>query len=280
MTASPPDTPPAATPRPGRLSRRATQSRLRRRLGSAARMIAALALVGGLYAAFTPGSPASGEPAPSSDAAAGQSLFQTSCITCHGDNAQGVAGRGPSLLGVGSAAVYFQVSTGRMPLARPGVQAVQKQPRFNDRQAQQIGAYIESLGGGPQLPAGTDLHSGANIAEGGDLFRVNCSSCHAFGAGGGALSSGKFAPALSNASDRVIYAAMLSGPQNMPVFGDNQLSPQEKRDVIAYIQNLKSDTSPGGLSIGKIGPVAEGVVIFLVGIVVLLFATLWIAGKS
>jgi ubiquinol-cytochrome c reductase cytochrome c subunit len=66
----------------------------------------------------------------------------------------------------------------------------------------------------------------------------------------------------------------------MPVFGDNQISPQEKSDIIAYIQNLKSDRSPGGLSIGKIGPVAEGLVIFLVGIVALLFAMLWIAGKS
>jgi ubiquinol-cytochrome c reductase cytochrome c subunit len=280
MTASPPDTPPAATPSRGRLSRRATQSRLRRRIGSTARMIAALALVGTIYAAFTPAAPASGEPAPSSDAAAGKSLFDTSCITCHGANGQGVTGRGPSLLGVGSAAVEFQVNTGRMPAVRPEAQAEEKQPVFDEKGAQQLGAYVESLGGGPQVPPGDNLHSGGNIAQGGDLFRVNCSSCHAFGGGGGALSSGKFAPTLANASDRTIYAAMLSGPQNMPVFGDNQLSPQEKSDVIAYIQNLKSDDSPGGLSIGKIGPVAEGLVIFLVGIVVLVFATLWIAGKS
>ena len=280
MTASPPETPPAPTSRKGRLSRRATQSRLRRRIGSAARMIAALALVGTIYAAFTPAAPASGEPAPSSDAAVGKSLFDTSCITCHGSNGQGVPGRGPSLLGVGSASVYFQVVTGRMPAVRPEAQAEEKQPLFSEAQAEQLGAYIETLGGGPQLPAGDNFHSGGDIAQGGDLFRINCSACHAFGGGGGALSSGKFAPQLTNTSDRVIYAAMLSGPQNMPVFGDNQLSPQEKRDVIAYIQNLKSDASPGGLSIGKIGPVAEGLVIFLVGMVVLIFATLWIAGKS
>jgi ubiquinol-cytochrome c reductase cytochrome c subunit len=243
-------------------------------------MIAALALVGTAYAAFTPGAPASGEPAPSSDVLAGKSLFSTSCITCHGENGQGVEGRGPSLLGVGSASVEFQVETGRMPAVRPEAQVEEKQPVLSEKEAQQLGAYVESLGGGPQIPAGEDFHSGANIAQGGDLFRVNCSSCHAFGGGGGALSSGKFAPSLANASDRVIYAAMLSGPQNMPVFGDNQLSPQEKRDVIAYIQNMKSDPSPGGLSIGKIGPVAEGLVIFLVGMVVLIFATLWIAGKS
>jgi ubiquinol-cytochrome c reductase cytochrome c subunit len=275
MTASPPNKPPA-----GRMARRATQSRLRRRLGAAARMIAALALVGTVYAAFTPGAPASGQPAPSSDVTAGKSLYDTSCITCHGANAQGVNGRGPSLVGVGSASVEFQVNTGRMPAAGQGPQELQKQPKLSTTEAQQLGAYIESLGGGPQLPPGDDLHSNGNIATGGDLFRVNCSSCHAFGAGGGALSSGKFAPTLANANDRTIYAAMLTGPQNMPVFGDNQLSPQEKQDIIAYIQNLKSDTSPGGLSIGRIGPVAEGLVIFLVGMVVLIFSALWIAGKS
>ena len=157
MTASPPDTPPAATPRRGRLSRRATQSRLRRRLGSTARMIAALALVGTVYAAFTPSAPASGEPAPSSDAAAGKALFETSCITCHGANGQGVNGRGPSLLGVGSAAVEFQVNTGRMPAVRPEAQAEQKQPVFDEKQAQQLGAYVESLGGGPQTAGGQRL---------------------------------------------------------------------------------------------------------------------------
>jgi len=243
-------------------------------------MVAALALVGTIYAAFAPGAPAQGAPAPSSDAAAGKMLYDTSCITCHGANAQGVAGRGPSLIGVGDASVEFQVTTGRMPAAGQASQEIEKQPVFNATEAQQLGAYIQSLGGGPVVPEGSDLHSGANIAQGGELFRVNCSSCHAFGAGGGALSSGKFAPTLSAASDRTIYAAMLSGPQNMPVFGDNQISPQEKRDIIAYIQNLKNDRSPGGFSIGKIGPVAEGLVIFLVGIVVLLFAMLWIAGKS
>ncbi|HEU0238363.1 MAG TPA: c-type cytochrome [Micromonosporaceae bacterium] len=275
MTASPPD-----KPRARGTARRATQSRLRRRVGAAARMIAALALVGSVYAAFVPGGAAQGAPAPSSDVSAGKTLFDTSCITCHGANAQGVAGRGPSLIGVGDASVEFQVSTGRMPAAGQSAQEIEKQPVFDETQAQQIGAYIQSLGGGPQLPEGNNLSSGGNIAQGGDLFRVNCSSCHAFGGGGGALSSGKFAPTLANATDRTIYAAMLSGPQNMPVFGDNQISPQEKRDIIAYIQNLKSDPAPGGLSIGRVGPVAEGLVIFLVGIVVLLFAMLWIAGKS
>jgi ubiquinol-cytochrome c reductase cytochrome c subunit len=109
---------------------------------------------------------------------------------------------------------------------------------------------------------------------------VNCSQCHDFVGNGGALSSGKAAPSIGSATDREIYAAMLTGPQNMPVFGDNQLSPQEKMDIIAYVQNMKTDTDPGGFGIGRLGPVTEGLVIFLVGMVGLIFATLWIAGKS
>lgn len=243
-------------------------------------MVAALALVGSVYAAFAPAT-ASAQDTPTLSASAqnGKTLYDDSCITCHGLNGQGVAGRGPSLIGVGSAAVEFQVDTGRMPAARQEAQAEEKQPVFGPGDAADLGAYIQALGGGPQLPATIDL-GGTDLGQGGELFRINCSSCHGFGGGGGALSSGKFAPSLSTASDRIIYAAMLTGPQNMPVFGDNQLTDQEKRDIIAYIQNMKSDEDPGGLGIGRLGPVAEGLVIFLVGIVGLVFATLWIAGKS
>jgi ubiquinol-cytochrome c reductase cytochrome c subunit len=290
MTASPPDNA-ATTSGPVRRRGRAlgvwarkprsAQSRLRRRLSSGARMIAALALVGGVYTAFAPGAAAEEQqPTLSASAEQGKALYNDSCISCHGMNAQGVDGRGPSLIGVGSAAVEFQVSTGRMPAAAQSAQIERKTPVFTVEQSQQIGAYIEALGGGPELPTGNDLSSGGSIATGGELFRVNCSSCHAFSAGGGALSSGKFAPSMRESTDRQIYAAMLTGPQNMPVFGDNQLNPTEKRDIIAYIQNLKSDTDPGGLGLGRLGPVTEGLVIFLVGMVGLIFATLWIAGKS
>jgi ubiquinol-cytochrome c reductase cytochrome c subunit len=275
MTASPPDK--IATREVSR--RRGPQSPLRRKLGNAARMIAALAIVGSVYAAFSPAASAQ-PPALSASAERGKTLYETSCITCHGLNAQGTPGRGPSLLGVGSANVEFQVGTGRMPAARQEVQAEEKEPFFTEQQAADLGAYIQALGGGPEMPVGTDFSSGGNTSNGGELFRVNCSSCHGFGGGGGALSSGKYAPSLDNASDRVIYAAMLAGPQSMPVFGDNELNPNEKRDIINYIQTLKSDRDPGGLGIGRLGPVSEGLVIFLVGIVGIVFATIWIAGKS
>jgi ubiquinol-cytochrome c reductase cytochrome c subunit len=253
-----------------------------RRVSTVVRMVAALMLVGVFYAAFAPGvgaAAADDPPTLNASAARGQEIYETSCITCHGRGAQGVQGRGPSLIGVGPAAVEFQVSTGRMPAAGQGAQNERKTPTIKDPQSiQDLAAYIDALGGGPAIPSG-NLDNG-DMSAGGELFRINCSSCHAFGAGGGALSSGKFAPPLDQATDRQIYAAMLTGPQNMPVFGDNQLSMQDKKDIIAYLMNLRSDSDPGGWGLGRLGPVPEGLAIFLIGMVALVFTTLWIAGKS
>ncbi|GAA4251111.1 cytochrome bc1 complex diheme cytochrome c subunit [Dactylosporangium darangshiense] len=270
---------------------RAARSKLRRRLSAAVRLVAALTLVGGLYSAYAPGVGRAEEtPVLSAQAQHGKELYEYSCITCHGTNAQGVQDRGPSLIGVGSAAVEFQVNTGRMPLARQEAQAQRKQPQLSEQDAADIGAYIQELGGGPQLPSASSLDADVKkaqtdpktLAHGGELYRVNCSSCHGFSTGGGALSSGKFAPTLQHSTNRDMYGAMLTGPQNMPVFGNNQLSPDDKAAIIAYVQNLNknSQSDPGGWNIGRYGPVPEGLVIFLIGIAALVFATLWIAGKS
>ncbi|GAB1690350.1 c-type cytochrome [Krasilnikovia sp. M28-CT-15] len=266
--------------------RRSAPSRARRRLGAAVRMIAALALAGGVYTAFAPGAFAQDNTQLSAAAQEGKALFDNSCISCHGRDARGVEGRGPSLIGVGSASVEFQVGTGRMPMVRQEAQAEQKAPHFKAEEVKQLGQYIQELGGGPQLPTGPltvdpEADPGA-LSRGGELFRQNCTSCHSFGGAGGALSSGKFAPSLGDATPEEIYAAMLTGPQNMPVFGDNEITPDQKREIITYITvQLQQDKDPGGLfNLGRYGPVTEGLAIFLVGITILVFTTLWIAGKS
>ncbi len=254
------------------------RSRLRR-VPAFVVLLLALALVGGVYTAFAPSSYADELSVPDpAKVAEGEKLYLEGCISCHGRNAQGVTDRGPSLIGVGPAAVEFQVSTGRMPAARQEAQVTRKQPKYTPEQTEALAAYIQALGGGPEVPEG-NLREG-DAAKGGELYRLNCSSCHSFSMNGGALSSGKFAPSLQPSTDRDLYAAMLTGPQNMPVFADNQLTPQEKRDIIAYVQSQKSEPDPGGFGLGRTGPVPEGLVIFLVGMSVLLFATLWIAGKS
>jgi ubiquinol-cytochrome c reductase cytochrome c subunit len=249
-------------------------------------MLAALALAGGVYTAFAPGAFADEPRQLSAAAVEGKQLYDTSCITCHGRDGQGVEGRGPSLIGVGSASVEFQVGTGRMPMTRQEAQAEEKKPQFDKAQTKQLGQYIQELGGGPQMPSGELVENIEEnpeaLARGGELFRVNCASCHGFGGGGGALSSGKYAPSLHDVSPEHLYAAMLTGPQNMPVFGDNELSPEEKREIITYVSvQLQDDKDPGGLfNLGRYGPATEGVAIFMVGITILVFVALWIAGKS
>jgi ubiquinol-cytochrome c reductase cytochrome c subunit len=210
----------------------------------------------------------------------GRQLFEQGCITCHGRNLQGVTDRGPSLIGVGEAAVYFQVATGRMPVARQEAQVERKKPKYDETQTLQMAAYIQSVGGGPELPTGNLRGDDANLAEGGELFRLNCASCHNFAGRGGALSAGKYAPALTQANDLTIWTAMLSGPQNMPVFSDNQITTEQKQAITNYVQTLKQQQDAGGAGIGRLGPLPEGLVIWVVGIGALVLMIVWIGAKS
>lgn len=225
----------------------------------------------------------------------GKSLYDEACITCHGVNLQGVKGRGPSLIGVGEGAVYFQVHSGRMPMLRNEAQAPRKTPRYSEHQTLALAAYVNANGGGPGLVKNEDgsiameslrgkNYNGnidpADVARGADLFRLNCASCHNFTGRGGALSSGKYAPYLDPANEQEIYQAMLTGPQNMPKFSDRQLSADEKKDIIAFIKSAKETPNPGGYGLGGIGPVTEGMLMWLVGISVLVAAALWIGSRS
>jgi len=262
---------------PARRARARRRSKHRRRLANVAGLMTGLILTGALYSVFAPAQ-AADDTTESAAEAAGRELYERSCITCHGENLEGVPNRGPSLIGVGEAAVYFQVHTGRMPLARQEADAPDKPAVFSDEEIDQLMAYVQANGGGPTLPSG-DLRDG-DLAEGGELFRLNCASCHNFVGEGGALSSGKAAPSLNDSNDLEIYTAMLSGPENMPVFGDNQLTSEEKRSIINYVQTINSQADPGGAGIGRAGPVAEGLVIWVVGIGALLFGIFWMGSKA
>jgi ubiquinol-cytochrome c reductase cytochrome c subunit len=277
------------TDRPSTKKGRRPRSRMRRRVTGALALALALGSVGVAYATVAAAAaPRAAEAAaaantPASDSVdvrKGRQLYETSCITCHGQNLQGVQNRGPSLIGVGSASVYFQVSTGRMPAARQEAQIVRKKPKFDEAQTLQIAAYVQSVGGGPEIPTGDLRGNDSNLAEGGELFRLNCASCHNFAGRGGALSAGKFAPPLDEANDTTIWTAMLSGPQNMPVFSDNELTTAQKQAITNYVQTLNAERDPGGSSIGRLGPVPEGLVIWVIGIGAIMLMILWIGAKS
>jgi ubiquinol-cytochrome c reductase cytochrome c subunit len=264
-----------------------SRRRLRRRLSAAVLLLIGLGVAGGLAATLTP-TPhvAVADESTSALLRTGKQLFDTSCVTCHGANLQGVTDRGPSLIGVGDAAVYFQVSTGRMPAMRGEAQAPQKPPQFDAAQIDALGAYVQANGGGPTVPrdqngkVAQESLLGGNVARGGDLFRLNCSSCHNFTGKGGALSSGKYAPELATAEPAQIYTAMLTGPQNMPKFSDRQLSPQEKRDIVSYVHMATEAPDPGGYGLGGFGPTSEGMAVWIIGIVACIGVCLWIGARA
>ncbi|WP_193512182.1 cytochrome bc1 complex diheme cytochrome c subunit [Streptomyces griseoloalbus] len=247
-------------------------------------LLLALACTGGLYAVFAPaGKAQADETAQSLTIEEGKKLYSVGCASCHGTGGQGTSD-GPSLVGVGAAAVDFQVSTGRMPAATSqGAQVPRKKNIYSQAEIDQLAAYIASLGAGPAVPTEQQYGpQGADIAKGGELFRNNCAQCHNFTGKGGALTHGKYAPTLEDVTPKHIYEAMLTGPQNMPSFPDSTLSEQNKKDIIAYLHavNGEETESPGGLELGGLGPVSEGLFAWVFGLGALIAVAVWVAART
>lgn len=245
-------------------------------------LLLGLLLAGLSYAAVSGGdaSAASHSVTGSALTAEGKHIFDEECATCHGDFAQGQPGIAPSLIGVGAAAVHFQVSTGRMPAKETGPEQPQKPPLLHPQQIRALAAYIESLGGGPMIPSHADVNPAAGkFSLGQQLFVADCAQCHNFVGAGGALTYGKYAPPLTQATPTQIFEAMLTGPEAMPVFNNTTITPQQKRDIIAYVTQSRVEPNPGGFSLGRIGPVTEGLVAFLGLLLFMVLAALWITAK-
>ncbi|TLS41297.1 c-type cytochrome [Streptomyces montanus] len=258
-------------------------ARRRHPLAAVVVLLIALAATGGLYTLFAPADKAKAdETAQSLAIDEGKKLYAVGCASCHGTGGQGTTD-GPSLVGVGAAAVDFQVATGRMPAQQPGAQVPKKKNIYSQAEIDQLAAYIASLGAGPSVPTENQYNpEGADIAEGGELFRTNCAQCHNFTGKGGALTTGKYAPTLEDVDPKHIYEAMQTGPQNMPSFPDTTLTEKNKKDIIAYLDAVNSDKSesPGGLELGGLGPVSEGLFGWIFGLGGLIAVAVWVAART
>ena len=257
-------------------------ARRRRPVAGYAALLLGLVVVALAYGAITSSggvTQASAAVGAQQDTAAGQKLFKANCSSCHGLEAQGTS-QAPSLVGAGAAAVDFQVSTGRMPAKEVGAENERKPSSFTAQEIHQMADFIASLGGGAAIPDAQQVSAaGANTALGYQLFSANCSQCHNAGLSGGALTYGKSAPALTESTPTQIYEAMLTGPEAMPVFADGSVSPQAKRDIVAYITQTRAEPNPGGFSLGRTGPITEGLVIFFGGLGFLILIALWITAR-
>ncbi|ARQ71208.1 cytochrome bc1 complex diheme cytochrome c subunit [Streptomyces marincola] len=258
-------------------------ARRRHPLAALVVLLFALAATGGLYAAFTPAGEAKADASAQSLAIEeGKKLYDVGCSSCHGRGGEG-GSDGPSLVGVGAAAVDFQVGTGRMPLQAPGPQAPEKPTAYTQAEIDQLAAYVASLGPGPAVPEESSYDpSQGDAARGGELFRTNCSQCHNFTGQGGALTHGKEAPGLDDVNPRYIYEAMITGPQAMPSFPDSTLPEDQKQDIIAWLHavNTSESPNPGGFSLGGYGPVSEGLFAWTFGIGLLIATAVWIGART
>lgn len=198
----------------------------------------------------------------------GRSLYEASCSTCHGLDAEGTV-NGPSLQGVGPASVDFMLTTGRMPLAAPGDQPDRQPPKFSEEQIDAIVAYVAQIApGGPAIP---DVVPGrGDLSTGGALFLDNCSGCHGAAGVGDSVGGGQIAPNLMPASATQIGQAIRIGPGLMPVFGPDNLSEEDVDSIAAYLHWIRDNGSEGGVQLGRVGAVAEGLVAFVIGIGILL----------
>lgn len=247
-----------------------------------------LVMAGGLYAVVAPRS-AEAQTSQQDLIEKGRGLFLVGCASCHGKLGEGIETKhgtnlGPPLIGVGAAAVDFQVGTGRMPAVQTGAQIARKDPVYTPEQTSALAAYVASLSPGPAIPTKEQYDAsgieGESLVRGGELWRTNCTACHNYNASGGALPQGKYAPSLAGVSDKHIYEAMLTGPQQMPVFSDGTMTPEDKRQVIAYVRGLHEQPNYGGFSLGYIGPVSEGLFGWLFGMGALVGFAVWIGSAS
>ena len=209
----------------------------------------------------------------------GEKLFLANCASCHGKNGVGTA-NAPSLIGVGAAAAEFQVDSGRMPAQASGPQMQVKPKQFTTEQIDAIAAYVGSLGVGPDVPTEEMIAANGDAKNGGELFRINCAMCHNAVGAGGALTQGKFAPSLNGVSEKHIYEAMVTGPQNMPVFNDANLTPQDKKDIISYLKFVQNNPSVGGYELANLGPVVEGLFAWIFALGGIVAITIWLGAKS
>ena len=197
---------------------------------------------------------------------AGRNLYQRDCAWCHGAGGAGTS-RAPSLVGVGAASVDFYVSTGRMPLASPDARARNSRPAYTPEEIAAIIGYVASFGPGPPIP---DLASSSGMGRGAELYEQNCAACHSSTGVGGALTSGVEAPSLLEDSRTQIAEAIRIGPGTMPVFDPGSIRDEDVAAITDYVVTLQGPQQQGGLSLGRIGPIAEGFVGWVVGLGALL----------
>ena len=68
--------------------------------------------------------------------------------------------------------------------------------------------------------------------------------------------------------------------RTVPVFSDKILTPTEKLSIIKWIKAAQAEPAHGGASLGRVGPVTEGLLIWTLGLGLLIGIAVWLATKA
>lgn len=209
---------------------------------------------------------------------AGRRLYVSDCASCHGEDGAGIDGQGPSLADTGAAGAHFYISSGRMPMASISQQSRRKPVTYDEAEIAALVAYVAAFGDGPAIPE-LDL-AGADLAVGNVLYAANCASCHNSAGSGGALGQSIFAPSVYPATPLQVAEAIRIGPGAMPAFSEGALDQDRLEDLVAYVEFLDDPVDRGGAPLGRVGPIPEGLVAWIVGLGSILLATRWIGTRE
>jgi ubiquinol-cytochrome c reductase cytochrome c subunit len=228
-----------------------------------------VSLVAGLHQVVAQPSSTSAPPAER-----GAQIWTSDCAFCHGPTGKGTF-QGPDITQAGTAAVSFQVSTGRMPKAYP---LHREKPTYSPADIQALVQYTTGFVTGPAVPS-VDV-AAADVANGGELYRLNCAACHQMVGSGGVLAYDVVVPSLHESTPAQVVEAMRTGPGQMPVFDRTTFSDAEAADIAAYVNLLHHPDDRGGLNLGHFGPVPEGLVAITLGLGAMVLITRLLGTRS
>jgi ubiquinol-cytochrome c reductase cytochrome c subunit len=208
----------------------------------------------------------------------GRTMYLRDCAWCHGSEAGGTV-NGPALTESGPALVDFMLSSGRMPISAPDQIVERKDPYYGPLEVEAIVRYVETIAA--TEPAIPELDfEGADLGEGALLYEDNCAACHSTTGIGAALTSGRIAPSVHEATAVQVAEAVRTGPGTMPVFGENVLDEEQLDALVRYVVYLSDPSDEGGLPLGRLGPVSEGAVGWIIGLGLMIAVIRWIGSRS
>ncbi|HEX2064502.1 MAG TPA: c-type cytochrome [Acidimicrobiales bacterium] len=220
--------------------------------------------------------PPYGDPPPRG-APVGETLYLRDCAVCHGVDGAGTP-RGQSLKEIGPAEVDYSLTTGRMPIPEPGSDRRRREPKYSPEETKAIVDHMRPfIALEPDIP---EVHpSKGDLGHGAKLYLSNCASCHQFAGSGGVL-FGVESPSLEQSTPLQIAEAIRTGPVNMPEYGEELFDEHDVDSIVRYVLYLRDPEDRGGNGLWHLGPLPEGLIVWLFGMGVVILAVRWIGEKE